>query len=239
MEEVKLFGHPLSPFSNRVEVALKLKGVEYEVIVEDPSNKSDLLLKYNPVYKKIPVLLHNQKPLVESAVIIEYIDDIWKTNPILPQDPYEKAKARFWAKFVEEKCSPALFKTIWSMGDQYEKDKAEAGEVLKFLENELEGKKFFGGDGIGFVDIVANVIAFWFLSFQEALGLDVLTKHNFPKLWKWAEDYVSCNDIKNCLPPKDQLIANFPPAYMGEHLVALFQSRVSAAAAAAAAAAAK
>ena len=103
MEEVKLFGHRASPFSCRVEIALKLKGVHYDFIAEDPSNKSPQLLQYNPVHKKIPVLLHNGKPIAESLVILEYIDEVWKTNPILPQNPHEKAKARFWANFVDQK----------------------------------------------------------------------------------------------------------------------------------------
>lgn len=102
-ETVKLLGHWASPFALRVIWALKLKEIEYEYVEEDLPNKSPLLLEYNPVHKKIPVLAHGGKPLAESLVILEYLDETWKHNPILPDDPYERAQARFWARFVDEK----------------------------------------------------------------------------------------------------------------------------------------
>ena len=103
MAEVKLIATPQSFPCARIEWALKIKGVEYEYIQENLMNKSSLLLQSNPVHKKVPVLLHNGEPLAESLVILEYIDQTWKHNPLLPQDPYEKALARFWSKFIDEK----------------------------------------------------------------------------------------------------------------------------------------
>ena len=102
-EEVKLYGFWVSPFSCRVDIALKLKGVEYKNFEEDLSNKSPDLIRYNPIHKKIPVLVHNEKPIPESLVIVEYIDETWKGHSILPQDPYERAQARFLARFFDEK----------------------------------------------------------------------------------------------------------------------------------------
>lgn len=107
--EVQLIGVGGSPFVQRVQIALKLKGVQFTFIEENLRNKSDLLLKYNPVHKKVPVFVHNGKPLAESLVILEYIDETWENNPIFPQQPYEKALARFWTKFIDDKVSLILF----------------------------------------------------------------------------------------------------------------------------------
>ncbi|XP_022870933.1 glutathione S-transferase U8-like [Olea europaea var. sylvestris] len=211
MAEVKLFGAWGSSFSFRIEVALKLKGVEYEFIEEDiHNNKSPLLFKYNPVHKKIPVLVHNGKPICESLVILEYIDETWEEGPsILPKDPYERALVRFWTKFLDEKCFPAMKKACWSMGEEQEKAKGEVTDLLKILEGTLSGKKFFGGDTIGMVDIVANFISYWLIIVQELAGVQVLTYEKFPKLGGWIDEYLNCNIIKENLPPKDKLTTLF------------------------------
>lgn len=107
--KVKLSGFWSSPPVFRVVWALKLKGVEFENIEEDIFNKSTRLLELNPVHKKVHVLVHDDKVIVASFVILEYIDETWQHDPLLPQDPYERAMARFWAKFAYKKVSVNRF----------------------------------------------------------------------------------------------------------------------------------
>ncbi|XP_073158610.1 probable glutathione S-transferase [Henckelia pumila] len=186
------------------------EGVEYEFIQEDLSNKSPLLLESNPVHKKVPVLIHNGKSIAESLVILEYIDKTWENvPPILPKCPYDRAVARFWARFLDEKCLPVIRTACSVSGEEQAKAKEEVEESLKILDNELKGKKFFGGDVIGFVEIAGNFLAFWSVVIAELVGLEIITKEKFPNVCRWKDEYVNSSSVKEHLPHRKKLVESF------------------------------
>ncbi|RWR74778.1 putative glutathione S-transferase [Cinnamomum micranthum f. kanehirae] len=208
MEEVKLLGAITSPFPYRVEWALLHKGIKYEYIEVDLKNKGPLLLKFNPVHKKVPVLLHGGKPIVESLVILEYIDETWKEKPLLPQDPFERAKARFWAKFAEEKCESTIRTALYSKGEEQKKAVEELQAALKILEEELSGKEFFAGESVGFVDLVVGWFPCWMPVLEAVIGLKILDADAFPSLHAWGERFLKVPFIKEKLPPPERLLAH-------------------------------
>ncbi|KAG6744259.1 hypothetical protein POTOM_052975 [Populus tomentosa] len=225
MAEVKLHGFWSSPFSCRVIWALTLKGVEYEYIEEDLLNKSELLLKYNPIYKKIPVLVHDGKPIAESLVILEYIEETWPviftTEPLLDfgsnTEPNNILGAVlsffFFFLMILEAYSPHFDMCADAIGalhvaSEEEKEKAakELLEVLKILEDQALGdKKFSGGDNINLVDISYGPCAYWLPAMEEAVGVKVLEPSTLPKLHAWAKNFIEVPVIKESIPDYDKI----------------------------------
>ncbi|GAB4844964.1 hypothetical protein Ancab_038358 [Ancistrocladus abbreviatus] len=196
-KEVKLHGWWASPFALRVIWSLKIKGVEYDYVEENLPEQSPLLLQYNPVYKKIPVLVHHGKPIAESLVIMEYIDETWKQNPLLPQDPYERAK-----------CTPVNRRVFRSTGEEQQKALTEVRENWKLMESGLEGKRFFGGEQIGFADVANAWIGYWTRIVQEVVGIKLIDEESVPLLAKWFRDILEIPLIKESLPPQDKFLAH-------------------------------
>jgi len=98
---LKLCGFHLSNYHNKVRIALLEKGVPFE---EDagcsPSQKEDWLAR-SPL-GKVPILeLDGGRRLAESEVILEYLEDAYPQKPLLPKDPYERAKVRELVTFIE------------------------------------------------------------------------------------------------------------------------------------------
>ncbi|CAN6284141.1 unnamed protein product [Urochloa humidicola] len=213
-EDLKLLGMLVSPFAIRVRIALSIKGVSYEYVEEDLLNKSDLLLSSNPIHKKVPVLIHNDKPLCESLVIVQYVDELFAGPSILPTDPYERATARFWAAFVDEKLCPAcigIIKEAKTKNEQADLEKVkETHATIRRMEEAFaklsEGKAFFGGDSIGYLDIVLGSCLFWFEAFHRMFGVEIISSSEAPLLAAWAERFRETAEAKKVMPEVDQAV---------------------------------
>ncbi|XP_078181178.1 glutathione transferase GST 23-like isoform X2 [Carex rostrata] len=200
-EEVTLFGMWSSPYALRVIWALNIKKIRYKYVEEDLSNKSDLLLEHNPVYKKVPVLVYKGKAVTESLIILEFIEETWKENPIMPQDPYQRAMARFWATAGGN----GWWRFLTSEGKEQEEALNSVSDNFKLLEKELIGKKYFGGDRIGYLDISVGWISYVIPICEEITKFKIITAAKFPLLHAWMEAFSSSEFVKDTLPPREKL----------------------------------
>lgn len=69
----EFYGHPFSSYSWKGQIALYEKGVEFDYRVVEPGPEREALVRLWPL-AKFPVLVEEGKVLIESSIIIEYLD---------------------------------------------------------------------------------------------------------------------------------------------------------------------
>ncbi|KAA8527854.1 hypothetical protein F0562_035277 [Nyssa sinensis] len=129
-------------------------------------------------------------------------------NPLLPSNPYDRAIARFWAKFAEDK-GPVIWRMFISTGEEQEKAIKDSLEMLRTVEEEALGdKRFFSGDRIGIVDIAFGAIAHWLGVTEDIVGVKLLDANSFPRLHAWTISFKEEPVIRENLPDRDKIFAN-------------------------------
>lgn len=75
----------------------------------NPYHKPESLLKLNP-RGLVPTLQYDNKPLYESTVVCEFLEDAYPDHgpKLLPSDPYARAKLRIWTDFITSRVIPSF-----------------------------------------------------------------------------------------------------------------------------------
>ncbi|RLM69226.1 putative glutathione S-transferase GSTU6 [Panicum miliaceum] len=211
-EDLKLLGSPVSPFAIRARMALVVKGVSYEYIEQDLFNKSELLRRSNPVHRKVPVLIHNGRPICESLIIVQYVDEALAgtaAKAILPADPYDRAIARFCAAYIDNKGDH---------GEERLQKVNQSAAKMKLLEQDgftkcSNGKAFFRGDSIGYLDLALGSFLFWFKTLRQIFGVEIIDPGNTPILAAWAGHFMETMVAKKVAPEGDRMVEHFKKVY--------------------------
>lgn len=162
---IRIIGSFVSPYVRKVLACMNLKGIDYEVDPITPFYGSDEFDRLSPL-RRIPVLVDGDFHTSDSSVICAYLDDAYPERPLLPSDPKDRARARWFEEYADTRLGDIL---IWSLfyqkvvhpivwgeaGDQLRIDKAVSEEIpaaLDYLERELPADGFLFGE-IGVADI--------------------------------------------------------------------------------------
>ncbi|XP_051182924.1 probable glutathione S-transferase GSTU6 [Lolium perenne] len=213
--ELKLVGMWASPFVTRVKLALHLKGLSYDYVEEDLSSKSELLLSSNPVHKTVPVFIHGGRPVCESHIIVQYIDEAFVaaadgSPPLLPADPYERATALFWAAYIDDKVLKP-WRRVFSArtGEERAEWMEQAVAAVDALEGVLAGSKeggFFGGDSVGYVDVLLGGIVRWVHATAAISGDELFDAARTPLLAAWMERFGELDAAKAVFQDVDKVV---------------------------------
>jgi glutathione S-transferase len=142
--------------SDRVKVVLHEKGLAYERVTLDlakQEQKRPEFLRLNP-YGKVPVINDGGKVLFESCIINEYLDEQYPNPPLMPKDPYLRARGRVLVDYALNH----LHEPYWTLrGEMLKKETERNGPVmeemrqtlrnlLEYLDAALGDKAYFLGE---------------------------------------------------------------------------------------------
>ncbi len=127
---IKVFDHPLSPFAQKVKIALREKGVDFELVQPMAGGDPQIAAEFaqaNPL-AEVPTFVHDGTTLFESSVILEYIEDTWPEPSLLETSPQDRARARL----IEVVMDTQYEAINWGLGELHSFRRAE-GSLLKTL----------------------------------------------------------------------------------------------------------
>jgi maleylacetoacetate isomerase/maleylpyruvate isomerase len=105
---MKLYTYFRSSAAFRVRIALNLKGLAYEPAFVHLAKGEHRLPAYGAVNPQalLPTLEDGGHLLTQSLAIMEYLEEIYPAPPLLPQDPFERARVRSLAQLVACEIHP-------------------------------------------------------------------------------------------------------------------------------------
>lgn len=127
------------PFAQRTRIALAVKGIAHEQFELDITKKPypDWFMKLSP-NGKVPTLVHDGRPLYESEVIAEYVDEVFDGPKLLPQDAYQRAIVRLLIAYGSEKFLPLLYKLLRNQDEARDEAlRAQALEAWRWIDARL------------------------------------------------------------------------------------------------------
>ncbi|KAK0383278.1 hypothetical protein NLU13_9191 [Sarocladium strictum] len=155
--DMKLYAACFCPFSQRVWIALEAKGLPYQYCEIDPYKKPapTQLLEANP-RGLVPAIRQGDWAISESAVILEYLEDLSGDIPLSPTDPRLKANCRLWIDHINSRVVPAFYAVL-----KHPSDATIPNERLERLQNAItsllqaadEDGPFFLGATLCLVDV--------------------------------------------------------------------------------------
>jgi len=201
---LKLYYHPLSTYSQRVRIALLEKRISATLVEVDLFARAQFLPNYvakNP-YSRVPAIEEDGWVLYESTAILEYLESIRPSPPLLPADPRERARVAMHMKLCDlELAGPArdilvpkrfLPKELWN-SERMERAKEKIGRHLAILESQVQGHEYLVGDRFTLADIC-------YAPFLQFLPMMEVTPG--PATGAWAGRILERPSVKETRPAK-------------------------------------
>ena len=212
--KVEIISADVCPFAQRSRIVLLEKEVDFILSEIDLKNKPDWFLRVSP-YSKVPVLRYGETRIYESAIINEYLDEVFPKLPLMPSDPERRAEARIWIDFCDNRFTVTFYKLL------LEQDKDKQNEYrncmldhLLFLETKMLSGTYGSGPywmGKTFSLVDASFAPFFerFVALEYYRDVTIPPQHT--RLKEWTTALERRESVKKTSRSRDYFIARYAP----------------------------
>lgn len=198
MTKPRLISFKICPFVQRSVILLHEKGVDFDI---DYINLDEPPAWFNELSPtgKVPVLVENGQPLFESAIICEYLDEVYGDS-IHPTDPFKKAQNRAWVEFTSN-LYVGFFKLM--MATDKASHEAAVNAIRSCFEELAKVKQtgnWFNGDNQSMVDVAIAPAFMRFNFLKEQANLDVL--EGFETMQSWSDNVLAKESVIGSVVPE-------------------------------------
>lgn len=210
MSDIKIYGIPGSPFLRSVEIGLREKGVDYQLVAMAPGeHKQPEYLSRHP-FGRIPAFEHDGFAIYETQAILRYLDETFPAPPLTPGNPRQRARMNQVIGIIEwyffpKAAAPIAFNRI--IGPRLlgiPGDEAAIAEAMpmgrtcfEVLDGILGDKPYLTGDNVSIADIMLAAQLDLFGECAEGRQLIDGTTHLGP----WLEQMIARPSFVATQPP--------------------------------------
>jgi glutathione S-transferase len=184
-EGPKLLGTSTSPYVRKARIVLSEKKIDFEWIVDSPSDADSRVPKYNPL-GRVPVLvLDDETAIFDSPVIVEYLDNLAPNNKLFPATSRERIEVKRWEALSDGLLDAAVGARTELLRPEAQRSEAMLARERKVIvaalgamSKELGEKHWCMGTPFTFADVAVGCA----LGYLELRFPDIGWREDYPNL---------------------------------------------------------
>ncbi len=211
---IQIHGVPPSPYVRKVRAFLAEKGVEYELVTQQPMGQSPEYMAKSPL-GKIPCLEDGDFVLPDSSAICAYLEKSHPDPALYPDDPHAFGRALWYEEYADSKlaqtCAGVFFQRI--VRKLFFKQEPDEAIVKQTLEEELPPVLDYLQGEIGAADAlvggrfsIADLAVVTQLQQLRLAGEDV-DAERWPALHRYLDVHTARPSFKACIEGEHQMLA--------------------------------
>lgn len=196
--KLELVSFKTCPYVQRAVIVLKEKAVPFDITYIDLANPPGWFREISPL-GKVPLLKVDGTVLFESAVIAEYLDEVYLPH-LHPKDPLRRAHNRAWIEFASNLFAEQFQMLMAPDRAAFDTAATRLGASLNRLEAELGNGPWFNGAAFALVDCAFAPLLMRITLMEPHLRLGLLAGR--PRLHEWCDVLLARDAVRQSVPPE-------------------------------------